>query len=81
MNLDKVKVMWIVKIGLVFGMLQALATIPFGGGYAYLIYPAAFFGVLGLVLALLLNSFSTGARIGVIIGIVIYLLAFGLAHW
>ena len=83
MNEGKVKGMWVVKIGLGFGVLMALLTVPDRGGgvvFAYVNYVAAFFGALGMLYVLIRNfRMPMITRLGVLLGLTLYLLAFYVA--
>jgi len=66
----------LVIIGLSFGILQALFTIPNGGGALLLVIPGAFVGASGFILMAFRNKFSSNkVKIGALIAAGILILA------
>ena len=70
----------LVTVGLVFGLLQALLTIPMGGGLSYFVMIGAILAALGFLLVAarnkLLKKVKTGAIISAVILIVAVILSF-----
>lgn len=65
----------IVTIGLVFGLLQALLTIPMGGGLLYFVLIGAIIASLGFLMVAFRNKLSKKVKMGAIISAVILLVA------
>jgi hypothetical protein len=68
----------LVLVGLVLGLIQALLTIPYGGGYLILVVPASIMGLLGFILVKTKNRLSknvgTGALVAAVLCVVSFLL-------
>ena len=66
----------LVIIGLSFGILQTLFTIPYGGGHLIFVVPGAFVGASGFILMAFRNTFSSNkVKIGALIAAGILILA------
>lgn len=78
-KVGKLKGSGIVKAGLVFGLFQALLTVPQGGGYAYFTLIGGLFGGLGMIIVALKNNFSSKPKKGAAIGAVLFFVALLLA--
>lgn len=74
-KIGKTKGYALVMVGLVLGLLQALATIPSGGGYLYLVMLGGLLGGLGFIIVALRNKFSKKVKIGAIIAAIILFIA------
>lgn len=71
MIIGKTKGYVLVIITLIFGLIQAIATIPMGGGYLFCVMPGAILGVLGFLIFIYLNKLPPKIKIGAIIAAII----------
>lgn len=75
MIIGKTKGYVLVIITLIFGLIQAIATIPYGGGYLYCVMPGAILGVLGFLIFVYLNKLPPKIKIGAIIAAIILVIS------
>lgn len=71
MIIAKTKGYILVIITLIFGLIQAIGTIPYGGGYLYCVMPGAILGILGFLIFIYSNKLSQKVKIGAIIAAII----------
>jgi NADH:ubiquinone oxidoreductase subunit 3 (subunit A) len=77
----KMKGFYLVIIGLFLGLIQALLTIPSGGGLLYLVVFGSIFGIIGFTVAILSDRPSTRIKIGMKISVVLLILCFVISLW
>ncbi len=65
----------IVIIGIIFGMIQAILTLPMGGGTFICVMPGSIIAIIGLVVFMAGNRLSDKVKIGAIIAIIILVIS------